>query len=150
MAASPSLIAGARWAARLVLGGAFGYAALLKLSDPGSFAADIGNYHLLPYPLTIALAVYLPWLELVCALAVLLRWRERGALAVLLVLCLVFSIALASAWLRELDISCGCFGSIGDPTSLGFALLRAVGLGVLAFGLLRWPRPNARPTPATG
>jgi putative oxidoreductase len=144
MAACQSLISGARWAARLVLGGAFGYAALLKLADPGSFAADIGNYHLLPYPLTLALSVYLPWVELVCALAVLLRWRERGALAVLLALCLIFTLALASAWLRDLDISCGCFGSGGGPTSLLFALLRVLGLGAIAFGLWRWPDPNTR------
>jgi putative oxidoreductase len=135
MAANPTLIFGIRCVARLVLGGAFGYAALQKLADPQSFAVDIGNYHLLPYPLTLALAVYLPWLELVCAVAVLSRWRDRGALTVLLALCLFFSLALTSAWMRGLDIRCGCFGSNTEPTSIPIALLRALGFGAIAFAL---------------
>jgi putative oxidoreductase len=136
MAASQTLKNALAWAGRLVLGGTFAYAAILKLADPAAFATDIGHYRLLSYPLTLAVAVYLPWLELLCALAVLMRRRERGALVLLFGLCGVFSLALASAWWRGLDISCGCFGS-GTASAIPLALARSVALGLVAFFLLR-------------
>lgn len=144
MAGSPSLKSMALWGGRLLLGGAFAYAAVLKLVDPAAFATDIGHYRLLPYPLTSALAVYLPWLELMSAVAVLIRWRERGALVLLLGLCVLFSLALASAWWRELDISCGCFGHAGAATGLPFALARSTALGLVAFLLLKAQPPEPR------
>ncbi|HWA27855.1 MAG TPA: MauE/DoxX family redox-associated membrane protein [Lacunisphaera sp.] len=128
------------WIGRLLLGGTFAYAAILKLADPAAFAADIGHYRLLPYPLTLALGLYLPWLELISAAAVILRWRERGALVVLLGLCVIFSLAIASAWWRGLDITCGCFGSAAANANLPVALARTVTLGLIAFGLARGSR----------
>jgi uncharacterized membrane protein YphA (DoxX/SURF4 family) len=127
------------WLSRLLLGGTFAYAAASKLLDPSAFVTDIGHYRLLPYPLTILLAVYLPWLELVCAAAVLLRRLERGALVLLLGLCALFSIALASTWWRGLDINCGCFGA-GAPGNLSLAFVRGLCLGGLSLYLLRSTR----------
>jgi putative oxidoreductase len=72
---------------------------------------------------------------LVCAAAVLFRWRERGALALLFGLCGLFSLALASAWWRGLDITCGCFGHADKSTALPLALARSVTLGLIALGL---------------
>jgi hypothetical protein len=92
----------------------------------------IGN----TYPLTLAAAVYLPWLELVCAVAILFRWRERGALRLVLMLCSLFTIALASVWWRGLDISCGCFGHGDGSTMLPLALARSGTLGLIALLLL--------------
>jgi putative oxidoreductase len=142
MAGSPSLKTVMLWAGRLLLGGTFAYAAVLKLADPATFATDIAHYRLLPYPLTLAVSVYLPWLELVCAMAVLVRWRERGAQALLLGVCVVFSLALASAWWRGLDISCGCFGHAGVATALPFALARSTALGLVALLLLKAQPPQ--------
>lgn len=131
----------AAWIGRLLLAGTFGYAAVLKLADPSAFATDIGHYRLLPYPLTLAAGVYLPWLELACAAAILFRWRERGALALLLMLCVLFSLALASAWWRGLDITCGCFGHTGAATGLPVGLARSVILGMIAWSLLQRVKP---------
>ena len=75
MAARATPLNAADWFCRLVLGGTFAWAAVAKILDPQAFAADIDHFRLLPYPLTLAAGVYLPWLELVCALAVLARWR---------------------------------------------------------------------------
>lgn len=132
------------WICRLLLGGTFVYAAVLKVMDPPSFVVDIGHYHLLPYPLTVVLAIYLPWLELVCGGAALFRWHERGALILLLGLCVLFSLALASAWFRDLDISCGCFGH-GTSTTLPLALARSLILGLVTVCLLfNHPSPPVR------
>ncbi len=144
MAAIPPMKSVLSWMGRLLLAGTFGYAAVIKLNDPAAFAADIAHYRLLPYPLTLVAGVYLPWLELVCAGAVLLRWRERSALVLLLGLCVLFSLALASAWWRGLDINCGCFGQGGIGTGLPFALARSMTLGVVALLLLKCYRKAKR------
>jgi len=124
--------------AEVALGGVFLYAGGLKALDPASFALSIDNYRLLPYPVAAAMAVYLPWLEIVCGLGVLWPKTSRGALAVLLGLCLVFSGAIASAWIRGLDISCGCFGADeANRFSLVLSLARSVSL-VVVCGWLFW------------
>jgi putative oxidoreductase len=130
------MIALAQWSCRLVLGLTFAVAAALKILDPAAFATDIGHFHLLPHPLALGAAVYLPWLELLCGFAVLVRWRERGAQLVLAGLCGVFCVALASAWFRGLDLSCGCFGHGTDPSPLPLAIARSVALGLAALYLL--------------
>lgn len=136
MAAYPPMKAAGDWLFRLLLGGTFAYAATTKLLDPSAFAVDIGHYHLLPYPLALAAAIYLPWLELICAAAVLSRRFEKGALLLLLGLCALFCVALASAWWRGLDITCGCFGNAAS-TTVPMALARSVALGLVAFYLLK-------------
>ena len=117
----------------------------LKARDPAAFAAAIDHYRLLPYPAAAALALYLPWLEIVCGAAVLWsRWR-LGALNLLLALCAVFSGALASAWGRQLDIACGCFGAgPAGRAALLFGLGRSVGLGLVCAALLAF---ELRPAP---
>ena len=132
------------WCGRLVLGGMVLYAGVTKALDPRAFAVDIGHYRLLPHPLVLAGSVYLPWLEILCSAAVLTRWRERGALLILASLCTLFSAALASAWIRQLDITCGCFGH-AMTTTVPIAFARSLVLGMIAFLLLRAVRPIRLP-----
>lgn len=121
----------------------FASAGLLKLVDPLTFSRDIENYHLLGAPWTGALAVYLPWLELLAAATLLWpRWRA-GAAWLLLALTAVFAVALAGATWRNIDIQCGCFGS-GSTTTVGWALVRVAGIAVLVVTLLWLERRAAR------
>lgn len=136
MATNPSVMKVLGWLGRLILGGTFVYAASFKILDPAGFVADIGHYRLLPYPLTVALGIYLPWLELLCGTALLIRRLEQGALLILTGLCCLFAIALASAWFRGLDINCGCFGHAVVSSSLPLALARSLTLGLVAILLL--------------
>ena len=119
------------WCGRLLLGGTFAAAAVAKIADPAGFVADIGHYKLLPYPLTVTAGIYLPWLELICGISALCRWRERAALILMLCLCVLFFAALSSAWFRGLDINCGCFGHSASST-ITTALARSLALGFLA------------------
>jgi len=132
------------WIARLLLGGTFAVAAAQKILDPATFATDIGHYHLLPYPLTAALSLYLPWLELICGIGVLCRWRERGACLLIAAMCGLFFAALCSAWWRGLDINCGCFGHSVTATDLPLAIARSLVLGLLAIFLFRKSQPTNR------
>jgi putative oxidoreductase len=94
----------------LIIGGIFIYAGVMKIFDPVGFANDIDNYKILPWPLTVRLAFYLPWLEILCGLAVILGLLYRGGLLILTMLTSIFIIASVIAKARGLDITCGCFG----------------------------------------
>jgi uncharacterized membrane protein YphA (DoxX/SURF4 family) len=82
----------------------------LSLANPVEFASDIDNFKMLPWPVSVALAFYLPWLEIFCALGLVFRFSYRGALTLLITLMVVFTLAITAAKVRGLDITCGCFG----------------------------------------
>jgi len=94
----------------LIIGGIFIYAGVIKAMDPVAFANDIDNYKILTWPLVVRLAFYLPWLELLCGLALILRFFYHGGLFILTGLTFVFIAASVIAKVRGLDITCGCFG----------------------------------------
>ncbi|SRR6266496_1657026 len=101
----------------LVVGGIFIYAGAIKMLDPVQFANDIDNYKILPWTIGVALAFYLPWLEILCGLALIFRFLYRGGLSILMMSILIFIGATAAAKVRGLDITCGCFGhSSQDPS----------------------------------
>jgi putative oxidoreductase len=94
----------------LIVGGIFVYAGVVKVLNPVQFANDIDNYKTLPWFVSVRLAVYLPWLEIFCGLALIFRFLYRGGLLILTALILVFIGATIAAKMRGLDITCGCFG----------------------------------------
>ena len=64
----------------------------------------------MPWAISVALAFYLPWLEIFCALGLVFRFLYRGALSILTVSIVIFTVATIAAKVRGLDITCGCFG----------------------------------------
>ena len=113
-----------------VVAGIFIYAGALKAFDPIQFASDIDNYKILPWPVCVALAFYLPWLEILCGLSLVFRFFYRGALSILTALILVFTLGIMAAKVRGLDITCGCFGHASQHWSFPSHL--ATNLAVLA------------------
>ena len=105
------------------LAGIFIYAGALKAIDPVQFASDIDNYKILPWPVSVALAFYLPWLEIFCALGLVFRFLYRGALSILSASIVVFTLATIAAKVRGLDITCGCFGHASQHWSFPAHLL---------------------------
>lgn len=104
--------------ARLVLGGILLYAGFTKLNDGWRFAEAIANYRILPAQANQLLALTLPWLEVVLGLLLVLGLWLRAAAGLATVLFLGFSVAVIAALARQLDISCGCFGT-GEAAKLG-------------------------------
>ena len=105
----------------------------LSLANPADFASDIDNFKILPWPVSVALAFYLPWLEIFCALGLVFRFLYRGALAILSASIVVFTLGIIAAKVRGLDITCGCFGHASQQWSFPSHL--ATNLAILA-GLL--------------
>ncbi|MDP9004180.1 MAG: DoxX family protein [Verrucomicrobiota bacterium] len=114
----------------ILIGALFVYAGAVKAWDPVRFAGDIENYHLLPWVVNVRLAFYLPWVEILCGLALIFRRLYSGAVALVLALMLVFIAATITAKARGLDISCGCFGHASDQ--LSFAWHMVLDLAILA------------------
>jgi putative oxidoreductase len=110
----------------LIVGGIFIYAGAIKVLDPVQFAIDIDNYKILPWTISVGLAFYLPWLEIFCGLALILRRLYLGGLSILTGLVAVFLVATIAAKVRGLDITCGCFGHASQnwnfPTHLALDL----------------------------
>jgi putative oxidoreductase len=110
----------------VIVGGIFIYAGAIKVLDPVQFAIDIDNYKILPWIISVGLAFYLPWLEIFCGLALILRRLYLGGLSILTGLVAVFLFATIAAKLRGLDITCGCFGHASQnwnfPTHLALDL----------------------------
>ena len=128
----------------IIIGALFVYAGVLKVWDPVRFAGDIQNYHVLPWAVNVRLAFYLPWLEIICGLALIFRRLYSGALALLLALLLVFIGASIAAKARGIDISCGCFGHVSDQLSFAWHLVLdfAILAGVVALWKWDWGNPR--------
>src|SRR6266513_4744790 len=123
--------------ADVIVGGVFIYAGAIKVLDPVQFANDIDNYKILPWTVSVALAFYLPWLEIFCGLALILRRLYLGGLTILTALVAVFLVATIAAKVRGLDITCGCFGHASQnwnfPTHLALDLAILAALLALSF-----------------
>jgi putative oxidoreductase len=121
---------------RIGVGALFVLAGAAKAYDPGTFATEIQRYNLIPWTSGAIAAVYLPWLEILAGVLLILRRFERGALLLITCLLFVFTFALASATFRGLGIDCGCFGKAFAATGTIFPLIRNVLL--LAFTGCLW------------
>jgi putative oxidoreductase len=122
-------------AIRLFLGGMFIMASLDKIVDPAAFAASIMNYKLIGQTLAMITATVLPWVELLAGLGLLLGVLPRGSALLVAALLALFTVLVAVAMARGLDIACGCFSQ--DP-SVGRIGLRKVleNLGSLVLAML--------------
>ena len=129
--------------ARLVLGGVFVVAGVLKVPDPAAAVRAVRAYQLLPEPLVAPVAFGLPVVEIAVGLALLAGVVVRTAALAATVLLVVFIGAVGSAWVRGLQIDCGCFDSGGQvaagETAYPLEVLRDVGLLLVALALARWP-----------
>lgn len=124
---------------QLALGAIFVAAALPKLLDPPSFAHMIFNYRLVPGPLVNLMALTMPWIELLCGLALILGIWTGTARTLIGLLLTTFIVAIGINLLRGNAIDCGCF----DVTAAGktveerladmrFVILRDAGMLLMA------------------
>lgn len=94
---------------QLALGAIFIAAALPKIADPPSFAHMIYNYRMLPAGLINISALIMPWVELVCGVALILGVWRKASLAIIALLLVFFIGAISFNLARGNAIDCGCF-----------------------------------------
>ena len=100
---------------RIFIGLLFIFSSLDKIVDPSAFVRSVTEYGLLPSWMPAIIATILPWVELLCGFGVLFGLFLRGTSLLLSAMLVVFTLAVMSALLRGLDISCGCFTQ--DPAA---------------------------------
>ncbi|HEY2321896.1 MAG TPA: MauE/DoxX family redox-associated membrane protein, partial [Thermoanaerobaculia bacterium] len=131
---------------QIALGLFFVIAALPKLSDPPSFAHMVYNYRIVPGALINLMALTMPWIELLCGLALILGIWKDAARTLIALLLLVFIVAISVNLMRNNAIDCGCF----DVTAAGksheeriadmhFVVVRDLGM-LLMCAQLWWAR----------
>ncbi|MGZ4779203.1 MAG: MauE/DoxX family redox-associated membrane protein [Thermoanaerobaculia bacterium] len=99
---------------QIALGVFFVAAALPKIVDPPSFAHMVYNYRIVPGQFVNLMALTMPWIELLCGLALILGvWKEAARTIIGLMLA-TFILAIGINLARGNAIDCGCF----DPTPI--------------------------------
>lgn len=126
---------------RVVLGGIFLYAGLVKSQDPEGFAQAIYNYRILPGRLINPTTILLPWVEIVMGAALLLGFWVQGASLLASAFLGVFALALFANLARGLDIDCGCFSTTQSGSgNTAWYLLRDILLMSLALHVFIFDR----------
>lgn len=105
---------------RWVLGVLFVWAGSLKIIDAAGFAESVSYYHLLPMAGVNWTAIFMPWLEVVCGVALITGVCDRGAAVLVALMLVVFIGALGYSIQRGLDINCGCFGLSESSKQVGY------------------------------
>ena len=99
---------------RVTIGGIFTVSGLSKIADPISFYSTLMGFRILPDFLLNFAAVFLPWLELLLGLSVVLGVLYTTGALMLAALNTAFALAIVSVIARGIDIDCGCFGLLAD------------------------------------
>jgi len=124
---------------RVIIAVVFLWAGFSKAGDPADFVLAIDRYRAVPHAIAVITALFLPWLEITCAIALFFKVLRAGAAALLTACSAVFVIMIAVALARGLNISCGCFGGDGDTAghfTLAISLVRALVLTAACAWLL--------------
>ena len=99
---------------RVILGLVFIYASYDKILDPGKFARDIANYHIIPFGLENSIAIILPWIELLIGLGIILGIFLDGSVFLSGGFLVLFILMIFQAMMRGFNIECGCGLKEGD------------------------------------
>jgi hypothetical protein len=137
--------------ARFLLGALFLWASATKVPDMAAFAESVANYRIVPPALVPLVASAVVGVEIAASLALILNLWARAAALLLAALLAAFTVGLAGALARGIDLACGCFG--GSDAATWWTVLRdlallAFALGVAASSPSPPPSPSRSPDPA--
>lgn len=131
-------------AARWILGLTFIYASYDKILAPADFAKIVYGYDLFPNNAINLIAIVLPFIELVCGLALILSIYPRSAALIINGMLVAFIIVLSINLIRGHEFNCGCFSvkkagylSSAEPTIVRDIIYFILGLQVYLFSGIR-------------
>jgi uncharacterized membrane protein YphA (DoxX/SURF4 family) len=96
---------------RIILGVIFIYASYDKISHPKAFAEVIYNYQILPDNLINLTAIFLPWVEIMIGVFLVVGFWMPGTVIWSNILLVIYTGALGYNLARGLDVNCGCFST---------------------------------------
>ena len=112
------------------------FASIDKIRHPHDFAQMVENYRVIGEGLSTWVAVFIPYLEVVVGLFLIVGIWIDAASMINMILMMVFLILVTQAYARGLDISCGCY-SVEEGHIIGpFKVLTNLFYGVLSLILV--------------
>lgn len=127
---------------RIALGLIFLAAGALKIGHTEEFASEIAGFQLLAHPLIAPLALLLPFLELMIGAYLVLGLFTRFAAWFAAAEMAIFAGAIASAVMRGISTSCGCFGPNDHTTTSWPEVGRDAGFMLMGV-IVAWWAPGA-------
>lgn len=125
---------------RIYLALVFILSGLDKISNLSAFATSIENYDLLPIQIINLIAIVIPWIEVITGALLLLGFYIKENSIIIGVLLSVFTLAVLSAVLRNLDIDCGCQGTF-DGQKVGILkIIENVSLIIVSILSIKFPK----------
>ena len=117
---------------RVLIGAVFLVAGISKAGHAELFAAEIAGFRLLPQIVIAPMALALPYLEMMLGGYLIVGLFTRVSAWIAVALLAMFDLAIASAVVRGLTISCGCFGPNDTAVTSWTEVARDAVLVVLA------------------
>jgi len=121
---------------RLVTGGVFIVSSMSKLPMQSRFVEVVQSFHLLPYPLTVAYGLVLPWVELLVGCYLVLGILVKPGAIITILMCISFLIANISSVIRGEYYCPDCFGelfALSVTQAMTIDILIIIGAAVLLF-----------------
>jgi putative oxidoreductase len=125
---------------RLIVGGAFFAAGLLKVGDPLEFAQNIKNFRIVSHQVSFLAALILPWIEILCGALLITGILRRPSALLASGLLVGFIILVGVTMARGIDTDCGCFGSLSHKAD--WWLLLQDGVLLLMSLCVLFPKPD--------
>jgi putative oxidoreductase len=126
--------------ARIYLALVFILSGLDKINNLAGFAESIENYRILPEQIINIVAIIIPWLELIAGALLLMGYYIKENSLISLALLVVFTFAVFSAVLRNLNIDCGCFGTFNGQKVGMLKISENIILIIIALISIKYPR----------
>lgn len=125
---------------RIYLALVFILSGLDKIGNLSAFATSIENYDLFPIQIINLIAIVIPWIEVITGGLLLLGFYIKENSIIIGTLLTVFTLAVLSAVMRNLDIDCGCQGTF-DGQKVGLLkIIENVSLIIVAILSIKFPR----------
>lgn len=107
-----------KWIFLIASAGIFIYAGAIKVWNPAGFLPDVQSYRAFPYHFAVLAVYFVPALEVVCGVGLLIPQSRKGSWQILMALMFSFIVLITVSWFRGIEISCGCFKpGGGEPSS---------------------------------
>ncbi|HLP85259.1 MAG TPA: DoxX family protein [Phycisphaerales bacterium] len=115
---------------RVLLGGLFIFAGILKLGKPQGFADAIMGFKMFDVDahshIIVTLTYVIPWTEIVAGTFLVLGLWARASAAVIVSMLTAFIVGVISVIVRGIDTKCSCFGELEWPCTGGVGWCQVV------------------------